>query len=89
MNTESPSTPQTVNETSSVTLVDQSIFDNLPLDGTPDPLCLQWTGGTTPEENDSVKTSLIVSNTQNNAQFELLNVQTVKHLESEVQADAK
>lgn len=47
-----------LDEGSSITLIERSVFDSLHLDGVRDPLCLQWTGGTTRVESDSVKTSL-------------------------------
>lgn len=70
-----------LDEGSSVTLVERSIFDSLHLNGVSDPLCLKWTGGTTREETESLRTSLEVSGVFNDTKFILSDVHTVKRLD--------
>lgn len=67
-------------EGSGVTLMEKSIFDKRGLEGESDPLCLKWTGDTTRLENDSLKTTLTISNMSNSKKFELNSVHTVDNL---------
>ncbi|XP_058816775.1 uncharacterized protein LOC131680070 [Topomyia yanbarensis] len=48
---------------SSLTLVDASLVQELKLQGTPEPLCLKWTGNKRRMESDSMKLDLEVSGT--------------------------
>ncbi|GBP17520.1 hypothetical protein EVAR_74114_1 [Eumeta japonica] len=73
-------------EGSSVTLVDESIFEGSPIDGVHESLCLQWTGGTTRMENSSFNTSLTISSANNDKKFLLSNVHTVKQLDLPTQS---
>ncbi|XP_070854714.1 uncharacterized protein [Drosophila suzukii] len=69
-----------LDEGSSVTLIDASIFDKLGIKGTPSPICLQWTGETTRFENTSVRASIQISGVSSEKRYWLNNVQTVKNI---------
>lgn len=66
---------------SSVTLLDQSVAEQLELSGLVQPLCLQWTNDETRTENESQSVTLTIAGQYINAKsFELKNVRTVRHL---------
>ncbi|XP_044316262.1 uncharacterized protein LOC123037810 [Drosophila rhopaloa] len=69
-----------LDEGSSVTLIDSSIFDKLDIKGTPSPICLQWTGETTRFENTSVQASIQISGVSSETRYWLNNVHTVKNI---------
>lgn len=66
---------------SSASFIEQSLLEELDLEGTPHPLCLNWTGGQQRDENESVKLSLMISGTHNrNRKYEIPKVHSVKSL---------
>ncbi|XP_058834623.1 uncharacterized protein LOC131691898 [Topomyia yanbarensis] len=68
-------------EGSELTLLDQQLSNELMLEGTMQPLCLKWTGGTLRNEMKSEVVSLEVSGMENNAKkFNLDAVRTVESL---------
>ncbi|XP_046867753.1 uncharacterized protein LOC124460606 [Drosophila willistoni] len=69
-----------LDEGSSVTLIDESILDKLKISSTPEPICLQWTGEETRNEEDSVKTHLQISIAGTDKKLWLYNVHSVKKL---------
>ncbi|XP_065365528.1 uncharacterized protein LOC135958553 [Calliphora vicina] len=75
-----------LDEGSSVTLIEQSLFDKLGLTGKQEPLELRWTGDTTRSENDSVKINIEVSSIKNDSRFTLYDVHTVNNLGLPIQS---
>ncbi|XP_068150198.1 uncharacterized protein [Drosophila tropicalis] len=69
-----------LDEGSSVTLIDETILDKLKISSTPEPICLQWTGEETRNEEDSVKTHLQISEAGTDKKLWLYNVHSVKKL---------
>ncbi|XP_044573440.1 uncharacterized protein LOC123257680 [Drosophila ananassae] len=69
-----------LDEGSSVTLVDASVFQRLGIQGQAAPMCLQWTAETTRIESESVKASVQISETNSDRFYWLNNVQTVQNL---------
>ncbi|XP_036347102.1 uncharacterized protein LOC118756446, partial [Rhagoletis pomonella] len=69
-----------LDEGSSVTLMEEEIFQQLNIAGVPDPLCLRWTGDNTRNEESSVRTSLNISGRYNDKVFNIKGVHTVNHL---------
>ncbi|XP_062715437.1 uncharacterized protein LOC134291545 [Aedes albopictus] len=70
-----------LDEGSGTTLLDQDLADELQLDGTPNPICLRWTGGTERCEKDSCIVRLQVAGRHADAEkFTLEGVQTVNEL---------
>ncbi|XP_049294136.1 uncharacterized protein LOC125769445 [Anopheles funestus] len=70
-----------LDEGASVSLVEQSLVDELGLDGPNRPLCLKWTGGQHRTERDSKQVSVDIIGTSAGAQvFEASNVRTVGRL---------
>lgn len=69
-----------LDEGSSVTLMEQSLFEKLGLTGKDEPLELRWTGDTTRYEQNSIKMNMEVSNINNNIRFALYDVHTVSNL---------
>nr|XP_049463411.1 uncharacterized protein LOC120956042 [Anopheles coluzzii] len=65
---------------SSSTFIDSSLVEELGLTGTPVPLCIQWTGGVTRQENCSVRLNLEVSGRNGSRKYDLINARTVKML---------
>ncbi|XP_055597416.1 uncharacterized protein LOC129747298 [Uranotaenia lowii] len=66
---------------SSATLMEHGLLKELGLNGTPYPLCLDWTGGQSREEKESVVLALKISGTTEASEvFELSEVHTVKDL---------
>ncbi|KAG5870999.1 hypothetical protein JTB14_030701 [Gonioctena quinquepunctata] len=73
-------------EASSVTLVDKSIGNRLGLDGTPQPLCIQWTNNLSSRHKDSSCLKFKISGVFSGAKiFSMKNVRTVKNLALPVQ----
>ena len=66
---------------SSVTLMDHSLFNKLKLSGTREPLCLQWTGNTTRCEKNSIVCSFKISALQSNVLIDVNDVRTVENLQ--------
>ncbi|XP_065355454.1 uncharacterized protein LOC135949918 [Calliphora vicina] len=75
-----------LDEGSSVTLIEQSLFDKLGLTGKQEPLELRWTSDTTRSENDSVKINIEVSSIKNDSRFSLYDVHTVNNLGLPIQS---
>lgn len=74
---------------SSLTLVDKTIYDKLALQGEHEQLHLQWTKGITRTE-DAYRTSVTISGHKGQGQHVLTNVYAVEHLDLPVQTvDAK
>ncbi|XP_055528075.1 uncharacterized protein LOC129720610 [Wyeomyia smithii] len=68
---------------SSLTLMDieDDLANELKLEGSPHPICLQWTGDTCRYEDSSCRVSIEISSTRNKAaRFSLSDVHTVKQL---------
>ncbi|XP_058817368.1 uncharacterized protein LOC131680673 [Topomyia yanbarensis] len=66
---------------SSSTLMEQELYNELGLEGTPQPLCLNWTGGTSRWEKNSVKLSVDISSVHSpDKQYRLSGVHTVAEL---------
>ncbi|KAG5884498.1 hypothetical protein JTB14_034562 [Gonioctena quinquepunctata] len=73
-------------EASSVTLVDKSIANRLGLDGTPQPLCIQWTNNLSSRHEDSSCLKFKISGIFSGAKmFSMKNVRTVENLALPVQ----
>ncbi|KAG5885489.1 hypothetical protein JTB14_017212 [Gonioctena quinquepunctata] len=73
-------------EASSVTLVDKSIANRLELDGTPQPLCIQWTNNLSSRHEDSSCLKFKISGVFSGAKiFSMKNVRTVKNVALPVQ----
>ena len=70
-----------LDEGSSVTLIEQELFDTLDIKGVSEPLCLKWTGDTTRQEDSSVKATINIANNHSGAIFKLTNVHTVRSLD--------
>lgn len=72
---------------SSVTLVEDGLANELQLQGTPDELCLQWTGNVSRVEHNSRRVSVdISSQIEGSHKYQLRNVRTVKTLNLPVQS---
>lgn len=72
---------------SSVTLMDESIAEELDLNGTPDELCLQWTSNVNRLERNSKRVCLeISSKISGSPKYQLRNVRTVNKLNLPVQS---
>ncbi|XP_043069570.2 uncharacterized protein [Drosophila bipectinata] len=69
-----------LDEGSSVTLADASVFQRLGIQGQAAPMCLQWTAETTRLESGSVKASVQISEMNCDKVYWLNNVQTVQNL---------
>ncbi|KAH8339623.1 hypothetical protein KR067_011866 [Drosophila pandora] len=69
-----------LDEGSSVTLVDASVFQRLGIQGQAAPMSLQWTAETTRIESESVKASVQISEINSDRFYWLNNVQTVQNL---------
>lgn len=67
-------------EGSSITLLDQTLADELKLNGTPKPLCLRWTDKTLKHEPDSFAVSLIISGENTAKEYSIKNVRNVSNL---------
>ncbi|XP_044573691.1 uncharacterized protein LOC123257775 [Drosophila ananassae] len=67
-------------EGSSVTLIDEKLFKKLNIQGTLDPICMQWTNQTTRRENESVRFNIKVSSMGTNRTYWLNNIHTVQNL---------
>jgi len=67
-----------LDEGSSVTLIEETIFQQLGVTGEPHPLCMKWTDNTTRVEETSKTATLRVINTQNGAKFKLRDVRSVR-----------
>ncbi|KAG5887798.1 hypothetical protein JTB14_024013 [Gonioctena quinquepunctata] len=73
-------------EASSVTLLDKSIANRLGLDGTPQPLCIQWTNNLSSRHEDSSCLKFKISGVFSGAKiFSMRNVRTVENLALPVQ----
>ncbi|KAG5869482.1 hypothetical protein JTB14_028578 [Gonioctena quinquepunctata] len=73
-------------EASSVTLVDKSIANRLGLDGTPQPLCIQWTNNLSSRHENSSCLKFKISGIFGGAKmFSMKNVRTVQNLALPVQ----
>ncbi|XP_070854704.1 uncharacterized protein [Drosophila suzukii] len=75
-----------LDEGSSVTLIEETIFQQLGVTGVPHPLCLKWTDNTTRVEETSKTATLRVINTQNGAKFKLRDVRSVRSLNLPIQS---
>ena len=75
-----------LDEGSSVTLMEQSLYNQLGLVGKKEPLELRWTGDTIRSEDDSVKTNMEVSGDQRDDKFTLYDVHTVRNLALPIQS---
>ncbi|XP_035918212.1 uncharacterized protein LOC118516437 [Anopheles stephensi] len=65
----------------SVSLIEQSLVDELGLEGSDRPLCLKWTGGQHRTERDSKQVSVSIMGMSSGAKkFQASNVRSVKHL---------
>jgi len=69
-----------LDEGSSVTLIEETIFQQLGVTGVPYPFCLKWTDNTTRVEETFKTGTLRVTNTQNGAKFKLRDVRSVRSL---------
>ncbi|XP_058456403.1 uncharacterized protein LOC131433817 [Malaya genurostris] len=66
---------------SSATLMDHCLLKELNLEGTPNPLCLNWTAGQQRSENESVELPIRISGDQSGSKiYEMLKVHTVHKL---------
>ncbi|XP_058456399.1 uncharacterized protein LOC131433814 [Malaya genurostris] len=66
---------------SSSTLIEQELYNELGLEGSPQPLCLNWTGGTSRWERNSVKLTAEISSVHNpDKRFCLRDIHTVGEL---------
>ena len=85
--TSSISTFAFLDDGSSVTMVEEEVADELGLSGSPDPLCLKWTGDTVRVEQNSRRVSMEISaSAVNSKKYQLQNVRTVKSLSLPVQS---
>jgi len=75
-----------LDEGSSVTLIEETIFQQLGVTGVTQPLCLKWTDNTTRVEETSKTATLRVFNTQNGAKFKLKDVRSVRSLNLPMQS---
>ena len=69
-----------LDEGSSLTMIEENLANQLGLTGTPDPLCLKWTGNTVRVEHESKRVSMRISSIDNSKKYGLSNVRTVKSL---------
>ncbi|XP_036219119.2 uncharacterized protein [Bactrocera oleae] len=76
----SVSTYAFIDDGSSLTLIDEELLKQLNVRGTPQPLCLRWTGDTHRYENESVVADLTISAISGHRQFALKGVRSVKKL---------
>uniref|UniRef100_A0A182NQ99 DUF5641 domain-containing protein n=1 Tax=Anopheles dirus TaxID=7168 RepID=A0A182NQ99_9DIPT len=74
-----------VDDGSSATFMDRSLFDELGLVGTSDPLCLKWTGGITRNEENSKRLNIQISGRNGERKYDLRNARTVKNLDLPIQ----
>ncbi|XP_058467435.1 uncharacterized protein LOC131440300 [Malaya genurostris] len=65
---------------SSMTLIEETIANQLALEGAQAPLCLQWTANVTRSEKHSKRVSLEITGSYNEQVYPLSNVRTVKNL---------
>jgi len=75
-----------LDEGSSVTLIEETIFQKLGVTGVPHPLCLKWTDNTTHVEETSKTATLRVINTQIGAKFKLRDARSVRSLNLPMQS---
>ncbi|XP_070854616.1 uncharacterized protein [Drosophila suzukii] len=75
-----------LDEGSSVTLIEETIFQQLQVTGVPHPLCLKWTDNTTRVGETSKTATLRVINTQNGAKFKLRDGCSVRSLSLPMQS---
>ncbi|XP_049302713.1 uncharacterized protein LOC125775825 [Bactrocera dorsalis] len=83
---ESVSTYAFIDDGSSLTLIDEELLKQLNVRGTPQPLCLRWTGDTHRYENESVVADLTISALNGHRQFSLKGVRSVKKLQLPTQS---
>ncbi|XP_055623093.1 uncharacterized protein LOC129766546 [Toxorhynchites rutilus septentrionalis] len=70
-----------LDDRSSLTLLEDDLANELNLEGSPHPICLQWTGDTCRYEDSSRRVSIMISSILNKeAKFALSDVHTVKQL---------
>ncbi|XP_054087075.1 uncharacterized protein LOC128921986 [Zeugodacus cucurbitae] len=69
-----------IDDGSSLTLIDDELLKRLKVRGTPQPLCLRWTGDTHRYENESVVADLSISAPNGHKKFALKGVRSVKKL---------
>ncbi|XP_055585093.1 uncharacterized protein LOC129737947 [Uranotaenia lowii] len=65
---------------SDITLIDESVADELELDGIRKPLCLQWTNNVTRDETNSRTVSMKISGSKGGRKHQLEEVRTVCNL---------
>ncbi|XP_054726309.1 uncharacterized protein LOC129236117 [Anastrepha obliqua] len=82
----SVSTYAFIDDGSSLTLIDEELLNKLNIKGTPQPLCLRWTGDTHRYEDESVVVDLAISAKNGNKKFGLKGVHTVKKLDLPLQS---
>ncbi|XP_062713361.1 uncharacterized protein LOC134290277 [Aedes albopictus] len=71
-----------IDDGSELTLIEQSLADELGIEGPKKSLCLKWTGGTRKMENESQQVNLQISGVGNEAtKFELLGINTLSSLQ--------
>ncbi|XP_036347068.1 uncharacterized protein LOC118756408 [Rhagoletis pomonella] len=69
-----------LDEGSSVTLIERTVFDQLGVKGERGPLCLRWTGNTTRVEENSEKASLEISSPTSSQKYMLKNIRAIDSL---------
>ncbi|XP_036347859.1 uncharacterized protein LOC118757236, partial [Rhagoletis pomonella] len=75
-----------IDDGSSLTLIDEELLHQLNVKGTPQPLCLRWTGDTHRYEDDSVTVDLAISSKQGTEKFPMKAVRSVKKLDLPTQS---
>lgn len=69
-----------VDDGSELTLIEQSLSDELGAEGPKKPLCLKWTGDTQKVEQGSQQINLQISGVNNPKKYELSNISTISSL---------
>ncbi|XP_017466482.1 PREDICTED: LOW QUALITY PROTEIN: uncharacterized protein LOC108359238 [Rhagoletis zephyria] len=75
-----------IDDGSSLTLIDEELLKKLNVTGTPQPLCLRWTGDTHRYEDESVVVDLAISAKNGDKKFALKGVRSVKKLDLPIQS---
>ncbi|XP_058826984.1 uncharacterized protein LOC131686969 [Topomyia yanbarensis] len=70
-----------IDDGSELTLMEQSLADELGIEGPRKPLCLKWTGGTRKEEHQSQQVNLKISGARSLMKYELSGISTISSLQ--------
>ncbi|XP_058816417.1 uncharacterized protein LOC131679698 [Topomyia yanbarensis] len=70
-----------IDDGSELTLMEQSLAEELGVEGPRKPLCLKWTGGTRKVENKSQQVNLRISGARSSTKYELSGINTISSLQ--------